>query len=298
MSSEYRAARNCDYNDLPDWYQSIRTALTNAGLTLNETDFRQILNILNRSFDFYTDSKEIREDVLDKLSTIVKEHLGETEYRRILNSDCNFLVSDPTNLNSRSDLPGVVDGKTITGNKVEDLIIYTIYPFLNPYEQDRGNIPPVNPDASGEPASLGPTWDELLPPVSETPAPAALASPGPSWDELFPPTSDTPAPAAVAGPGPSWDELFPPTSDTPAPGANALNQISFGPAGSFDSDDEDTNRSGGKRRRKKTRRKRKSKKRRESKKKRKSRKRSKSKKRRESKKKRKSRKNRKHKKTI
>ena len=27
MSTQYRAARNCDYNDLPDWATSIYTAL-------------------------------------------------------------------------------------------------------------------------------------------------------------------------------------------------------------------------------------------------------------------------------
>ena len=91
MSTQYRAARNCDYNDLPYWADSIRTALTNAGLTLNENNFR-ILNTLNGAFGFYIDSKEIREDILDKLSRIVKQHLGETEYRRILNSDCNFSI--------------------------------------------------------------------------------------------------------------------------------------------------------------------------------------------------------------
>ena len=217
MSSEYRAARNCNINDLPDWSDSIRTALTNAGLTLNENNFGDILRVLDGEFGFDFDSKEIREDILDKLSRIVKEHLGETEYRRILNSDCNFLVSDPTDLNARSNLPGarVHDEKeTITGNKVEDFIIYMIYPFLNPYDLNA---------AAGE--------------------------------------------ASV--------------SETLAPAANTLNQLSFGPPGSFDSDDEDMNRSGGKRRRKKSRRKSKSKKS------------SKSKKRIKSKKKRKSRKNRK-----
>ena len=235
MSSEYRAARNCNINDLPDWSDSIRTALTNAGLTLNENNFGDILRVLDGEFGFDFDSKEIREDILDKLSRIVKEHLGETEYRRILNSDCNFLVSDPTDLNARSNLPGarVHDEKeTITGNKVEDFIIYMIYPFLNPYDLNA---------AAGE--------------------------------------------ASV--------------SETLAPAANTLNQLSFGPPGSFDSDDEDMNRSGGKRRRKKSRRKSKSKKsskskkRSKSKKHSKSKKSSKSKKRIKSKKKRKSRKNRK-----
>ena len=43
-----------------------------------------------------------------------------------------ILVSDPTDLNARSNLPGArVHGEkeTITGNKVEDFIIYMIYPF-------------------------------------------------------------------------------------------------------------------------------------------------------------------------
>ena len=166
MSTQYRAARNCNYNDLPDWATAIYTALTNSGLTLNENNFRDILNTLNGEFGFYTDSKEIREDILDKLSRIVKEHLGETEYRRILSSDCNFLVSDPTDLNARSNLPGARvhdENETITGNKVEDFIIYMIYPFLNPYEvgviDGTGGLsyvpqpPAVNPAASEAPAS-------------------------------------------------------------------------------------------------------------------------------------------------
>jgi hypothetical protein len=138
MDPQYRAAINCNVSDISDWYDSATTALRNAGLTLNENNYGDILRVLNNEIGFDTDSKEIREKILDKLSRIVKEHLGESQLQSLLNSDCNFLVSDPTDLNARSNLPGAgVHGETntITGDKVEDLIIFRIYPFLNPYEQ-------------------------------------------------------------------------------------------------------------------------------------------------------------------
>ena len=69
--------------------------------------------------------------ILDNLSNIVKTHLGQNEYNRINSSDCNFLVSDPTDPYARSSLVGADGGTTITGNKVQDYMIY-LYPFLNP----------------------------------------------------------------------------------------------------------------------------------------------------------------------
>ena len=46
--------------------------------------------------------------------SIVAEDLGESEYQRIQDSGCNFLVEDPTDANARSYLPGVgMNGTTI-----------------------------------------------------------------------------------------------------------------------------------------------------------------------------------------
>ena len=138
MSTQYSASANCNYNDVNTFIWQIINALRNSGLTLNENNYSDILNIINPgTASAHNDSKEIRENVLGALSTIVKQNLQELEYNSIVNSGCNFLVSDPTNLNARSQLAGAFvqqDGtQTITGNKVEDYIIYAIYPFLNPY---------------------------------------------------------------------------------------------------------------------------------------------------------------------
>ena len=121
-----RTTRNCTDNDVIGWTQAIRTGLNQleANNLFEPNTFGDVLAMFGIGDADFLHTKENKELILDNLSNIVKTHLGQNEYNRINSSDCNFLVSDPTDPYARSSLVGADGGTTITGNKVQDYMIY------------------------------------------------------------------------------------------------------------------------------------------------------------------------------